>query len=70
LDLTLTVFRGNVEKYIDLAKQMAENHLRNPYLIERTLSAVENVVDLFTPSKKPVDKTVQTRLEAFLSNEP
>ncbi|MEM3083203.1 MAG: DNA polymerase II large subunit, partial [Candidatus Caldarchaeum sp.] len=64
-DLSLTVFRGNVEKYIELAKQMAEKNIRNTYLIERTLSAVENVVDLFTASKKPVEKTVQTRLEAF-----
>lgn len=69
LDLSLTVFRGNVEKYITLAREMAEKKLRNPYLIERTLSAVENVVDLFTPSKKPVDKTVQTKLEAFVSDE-
>lgn len=54
-----------MEKYIELAKQMAEKNIRNTYLIERTLAAVENVVDLFTASKKPVEKTVQTRLEAF-----
>ncbi len=68
LELSLTVFRGSVEKYVELAEQMAEKKLRNAYLIERTLAAVETVADLFTTLKKKDEKSKQTRLETFISD--
>ncbi len=64
-ELSLTVFRGSVEKYVKLAEQMAEKKLRNTYIIERTLAAVETVVDLFTTLKKRDEESKQTRLEHF-----
>ena len=68
-ELSLTVFRGAVEKYLELAREIAAQRLRNPYLKERTLAAVETVLDLFTPSKKSGPQTVQTRLDAFSADE-
>jgi DNA polymerase II large subunit len=67
-ELSLTVFRGAVEKYLELAREIAVQRLRNPYLKERTMAAVETVLDLFTPSKKTGPQTVQTRLDAFTSD--
>ncbi|MEM4417291.1 MAG: hypothetical protein QXD32_04450, partial [Nitrososphaerota archaeon] len=57
-DLTLTVFRGAVEKYVELARELAVTKISDQYLRERTLSAIENVSDIFKPSK-----TVEQRLQ-------
>ncbi|MEM4185650.1 MAG: DNA polymerase II large subunit [Candidatus Caldarchaeum sp.] len=70
VELSLTVHRGGVEKYVELAEQMAEKRLKNTYLIERTLAAVETVTDLFTTSKKKTETFKQTRIEAFITDEP
>ncbi|MEM4190070.1 MAG: DNA polymerase II large subunit, partial [Candidatus Caldarchaeum sp.] len=70
VELSLTVHRGGVEKYVELAEQMAEKRLKNTYLIERTLAAVETVTDLFTTSKKKAETFKQTRIEAFITDQP
>ncbi|MCS6769799.1 MAG: DNA polymerase II large subunit [Candidatus Caldarchaeum sp.] len=67
LDLSLTVFRGGVEKYIELAEQMAEKRLRSAYLKENTLAAVETVLDLFKSSRRRSSEPKQTSLESFLT---
>ncbi|MEM4413656.1 MAG: DNA polymerase II large subunit [Candidatus Caldarchaeum sp.] len=67
VDLSLTVFRGAVEKYIELAEQMAEKRLRSSYLRENTVAAVETVVDLFKSSTNKPRELKQTRLESYMS---
>ncbi|MEM1943108.1 MAG: DNA polymerase II large subunit [Candidatus Caldarchaeum sp.] len=67
VDLSLTVFRGAVEKYIELAEQMAEKRLRSSYLRENTVAAVETVVDLFKSSSNKPRELKQTRLESYMS---
>ncbi|MDW7978695.1 MAG: hypothetical protein RMH74_07825, partial [Candidatus Caldarchaeum sp.] len=60
-------FRGGVEKYIELAEQMAEKRLRSAYLKENTLAAVETVLDLFKSSRRRSSEPKQTSLESFLT---
>jgi DNA polymerase II large subunit len=69
MDLVQTVFRGAVEKYVSLAKSLAETRIKDDYLRMRTLSAIENIVDIFKPTKR-VEATIgsgkQLSLESYL----
>ena len=68
-ELAQTVFRGAVEKYVGLAKSLAEAKIRDDYLRIRTLSAIENIADIFKPTRKIVaemDTGKQQSLESYL----
>ena len=67
-ELTQTVFRGAVEKYIELASGIVERYGRNEYLKARTKHAVENIVEVFQRNKRESQRTgqgVQATLESF-----
>jgi len=51
-DLVQTVYRGAVEKYLELARDLASRYVREQYLKARTTSTLENVADIFTFTKK------------------
>lgn len=46
-ELSQTVYRGAVEKYIELAQMLIEEHVGDPYLKEGVINAIENVRSVF-----------------------
>ncbi|MEM4316102.1 MAG: DNA polymerase II large subunit, partial [Nitrososphaerota archaeon] len=68
-DLVQTVHRGSVEKYVELAKNLAVSRIKDQYLRDRTLSAIENVSDIFKWARKggrSLDRGKQVSLERYL----
>jgi len=67
-ELIQTVFRGAIEKYIELASDIVEKYGRDEYLIARTRNAIENIVEVFRESKKNETRKqegIQATLESF-----
>lgn len=54
-ELSQTVYRGAVEKYVELASLLLEDFIEDPYLREGAVNAIENIQSVFkqTPIKSP-----------------
>ncbi|MEM1976899.1 MAG: hypothetical protein QXX29_03260, partial [Nitrososphaerota archaeon] len=61
-EVSQTVFRGAVEKYVDLVENLLLKKIRDCYLAERVVLAIENVRRIFGAE----DRMGQPSLEEFL----
>ncbi len=69
-DLVQTVFRGAVEKYVELAEDLARRYVKDEYLHARTVSAIGNITDSFVQNSRLVGErrgARQASLESFFS---
>jgi DNA polymerase II large subunit len=62
-EISQTVFRGAVEKYVDLVENLLMRKIRDRYLAERVALAIENVRKIFGAE----NRMGQPSLEDFLS---
>ncbi len=62
-EISQTVFRGAVEKYVNLVENLLLKKIRNDYLAERVVLALENVKRIFGAE----ERMGQPSLEEFLS---
>ncbi len=60
-EITQTVFRGAVEKYVELVDKVLLKKLRDPYLKERVSLALENIKSIFEAEEQE-----QASLEEFM----
>ncbi len=51
-ELSQTVYRGAVEKYIDLAYLLLEEYIRDPYLREGVINAIDNIRSVFRQTEE------------------
>ncbi len=63
-ELTQTVYRGAVEKYVELATLLLEEYIENPYLREGSINAVENIQSVFKQS--PTGSPRQLSLKRYM----
>ena len=64
-EVAQTVFRGAIEKYMELAEEVLSRHVRDPYLKEHMGIALENVYSIFGRGEVE-ERRGQTSLEKFL----
>lgn len=64
-ELMQTVFRGGIEKYLDLARKLLGEGLATKYLEEHVLLALENVRSSFLEETEESSATGQETLEKF-----
>ena len=60
-EVTQTVFRGAVEKYVELVEKVLLKKIKSRYLVERINLALENIMNVFEAERKE-----QSSLEEFL----
>jgi DNA polymerase II large subunit len=65
-NLIQTVFRGAIEKYVDLLEYILSKYIRTPYLKERIIIVIENVRSTFTGQGETSPATKQVSLESFI----
>ncbi len=63
-EVSQTVFKGAIEKYMELAEEVLSKHLRDPYLKEHMDVALKNIYSIF--GKEADEGKGQTSLEKFL----
>jgi DNA polymerase II large subunit len=51
-ELSQTVYRGAVEKYIDLAYMLLEEYIQDPYLREGVINAIDNIRSVFRQTEE------------------
>lgn len=64
-ELTITVHRGSVEKYVNLALGLAEKYQLKPYIKQRLMMMKEEI-DAFFGEKEPEGGKAQTSLGQFM----
>ncbi|MEM1583562.1 MAG: DNA polymerase II large subunit [Nitrososphaerota archaeon] len=65
-DLKQTVFRGAIEKYVELAEELLGKYVRNQYLREQALLAIDGVKKMFTKEEDGEVAGRQVSLEKFM----
>ena len=65
-DVSQTVFRGAIEKYMELAENVLSTRIRDPYLKEHMNLALENVYQIFGREGEVGGRKGQTSLEKFI----
>jgi len=63
-ELSQTVYRGAVEKYLELAMLLLEEYVQDPYLREGVINAIENIQSVFVQSTPQSPR--QATLKRFL----
>ena len=61
-EVSQTVFKGTVEKYVELVERILLEKIRTPYLKERVILALENIKSLFEAEERE-----QASLEEFIA---
>ncbi|MDW8042377.1 MAG: DNA polymerase II large subunit [Nitrososphaerota archaeon] len=64
--LSLTVYRGNVEKNVDLVLRLLERYVKDQMIREATLESLDVISQLFGSGTRFHDKGRQTSLRSFL----
>jgi len=67
-NLIQTVFRGAIEKYVDLLEYTLSKYIRTPYLKERIVIVIENVRSTFTARDETSSAIRQVSLESFIES--
>lgn len=65
-DLKQTVFKGAIEKYVELAEELLGKYIRNQYLGEQALLAIESIKKMFTKEEFAESSGRQVSLEKFM----
>lgn len=65
-ELKQTVFRGAIEKYVELAEELLGKYVKNQYLREQALIAIENIKKMFTKEEYSELSGRQVSLEKFM----
>jgi DNA polymerase II large subunit len=64
-EVVQTLYRGAIEKYVELASGLLERYIEDPYIREGTLTAIENIYGVFKPKKDNLQGTRQATLKRF-----
>ncbi|MEM2910682.1 MAG: DNA polymerase II large subunit [Nitrososphaerota archaeon] len=67
-NLIQTVFRGTIEKYVELLGSTLSKHISTPYLKERASIVIENVRSTFVQQDKASLTVKQASLESFIES--
>jgi DNA polymerase II large subunit len=65
-ELTQTVFRGAVEKYVELTQELLGKYVKNEYLREQALIAIEGIRKMFSREELTEASGRQVSLEKFI----
>jgi len=65
-ELTQTVFRGAVEKYVELTQELLGKYVKNEYLREQALIAIESIRMMFSREELTEASGRQVSLEKFI----
>lgn len=63
-EVSQSLYRGAIEKYIELAEDLLERYIDDPYLREGGLAAIENIHSVFGAPRRRDEK--QTTLRRFM----
>lgn len=64
-DIIQTLYRGAIEKYVELASGLLERYIEDPYIREGTLIAIENIYGIFKPKITDLQGKRQATLRRF-----
>ncbi|MEM3395322.1 MAG: DNA polymerase II large subunit [Nitrososphaerota archaeon] len=64
-DVVQTLYRGAIEKYVELASGLLERYIEDPYIREGALTAIENIYSVFKPRGDNLQGTRQATLKRF-----
>jgi len=67
-NLIQTVFRGAIEKYVELLEYALSKYIHTPYLKERASIVIENVRSTFVRQGEASSNTKQVSLERFIES--
>ena len=65
-EVVQTVYRGAIEKYVELTERLLSKHIRDPYLKEHVAIALENVRSIFGRGGEERGRGRQMSLERFI----
>ncbi len=65
-ELSQTVFRGAIEKYVELTQELLGKYVRNQYLKEQALIAIESIRKMFAVEETSETAARQVSLEKFM----
>lgn len=67
-NLMQTVFRGTIEKYVELLGKTLSKYITTPYLKERVSIVIENVQSTFIQQEEASSAAKQVSLESFIES--